>query len=552
MDENGTPAISPDQPTDEDAVTARRPPALEPTRDTWGGLAPTVERATFQGGSRVNETSDAVADLVMPGYEILGVLGRGGMGVVYKARQVKTNRVVALKMILGSRHADAVEKARFQIEVEAIARLQHPNIVQLHEAGEHDGQPYFSLEFCDGGSLDRKLNGQPLPPTEAAALVETLARAIQSAHARGVVHRDLKPANVLLRLRVESGKLRVEDEPSGPSATLHFRLSTFEPKITDFGLAKRTDADSDMSRSGAIMGTPSYMAPEQAGGRVREIGPAADVYALGALLYECLTGRPPFRGETALDTLRLVVSEEPVPPSYLNGKVPGDLETICLKCLQKEAGRRYGLAEGLAEDLRRFRAGEPITARPVGKAERLLKWVRRKPASAGLVAAAVALVVVVCVSLGVVYAQLLKTQAALDDKDREQRERLKAERGRSLARLNALRDAAPGAVPGLLAELEASRADILPRLRELWAEGDVGDPARRMRLAMALLPVEPETVRDDLAAWLLRRRSRRSLAGPRPADYALANFAGTVLGEGGRQARAARRELPGPGGAGGF
>jgi formylglycine-generating enzyme required for sulfatase activity len=430
-----------------------------------------------------------------PGYEIVGELGRGGMGVVYKARQIKANRVVALKMILGSRPADLAGRVRFQIEVEAIARLRHPHIVQLLEAGEHNGQPYFSLEFCDGGSLDRVLKARRPSPGEAAALVEKLARAVHSAHQRGVVHRDLKPANVLLA----SGGCEPPDAPSGG---LRPPLAGYTPKITDFGLAKRTDADGQLSQSGDVLGTPSYMAPEQAEGRGREVGPATDVFALGALLYECFAGRPPFKGATAFDTIHKVLTEEPEPPSRLNPNVPRDLETICLKCLRKPPAERYASAEALAEDLRRYRAGEPITARPVGAAERALKWVRRRPAAASLVALAAALVGVVVISLGLISSHLHNENVALVQKEQEHQQRERAEQERTLARINALADAAPGAVPGLLAELEATRDEVLPRLRELWDEGDGGNPARRMRLGLALLPAEPDRVRDDLAGWL--------------------------------------------------
>jgi WD40 repeat protein len=303
----------------------------------------------------------------VPGYEILRELGRGGMGVVYQARQTKLGRVVALKMILSGAHAGPDDLARFRTEAEAIARLQHPNIVQVFEVGEHGGLPFFSLEFCPGGSLEKKLNGTPLPPREAAKLVEELARAMHAAHRENVVHRDLKPANVLL-------------------------AADGTPKITDFGLAKKLDEDG-RTQSGAIMGTPSYMAPEQAGykpdAQARGIGPAADVYALGAILYECLTGRPPFKAAAPLDTILQVVSDEPVPPTQLQSKTPRDLETICLKCLQKEPRRRYATAEALADDLRRWQTGEPIVARPVGRVERLAKWVKRKPAVAALVGVSV-------------------------------------------------------------------------------------------------------------------------------------------------------------------
>jgi tRNA A-37 threonylcarbamoyl transferase component Bud32 len=305
----------------------------------------------------LNSPADAAPQVLsIPGYELLAELGRGGMGVVYQARQTKLHRLVALKMILAGGHAGAADLARFQTEAEAIARLQHPNIVQVHEVGEHEGKPFLALEFCSGGSLEKKLNGTPLPPREAAQLIETLARAMDAAHRQHVVHRDLKPANVLL---------------TGDGT----------PKITDFGLAKQLDAASH-TQTNAILGTPSYMAPEQAGARSKDIGPATDVYALGAILYELLTGRPPFKAATPLDTVLQVVSDEPVPPTQLQSKTPRDLETICLKCLHKEPGKRYATAAALADDLRRFQAGEPIQARPVGRVERGAKWVRRNPALA--------------------------------------------------------------------------------------------------------------------------------------------------------------------------
>jgi WD40 repeat protein len=296
----------------------------------------------------------------VPGYEILGELGRGGMGIVYRARQVRLKRLVALKMILTGPQAEEGQLARFRVEAEAVARLQHPNIVQIYEVGDHNRSPYLALEFVSGGGLDRRLDGTPQEPRAAADLVETLARAMHFAHQKGVVHRDLKPANVLL---AEDGT----------------------PKITDFGLAKKLD-DAGQTLSGAIVGTPSYMAPEQATGKGKEVGPAADVYALGAILYEGLTGRPPFKGATPLATLEQVVAQEPVAPRRLQPSVPRDLETICLKCLHKEPGRRYESAQALAEDLRRFLDGRPIAARPVGPLERAVKWARRRPHLATLAA----------------------------------------------------------------------------------------------------------------------------------------------------------------------
>ncbi len=273
----------------------------------------------------------------VPGYEILGILGRGGMGVVYQARQIRLKRFVALKMILAGAHAGAEELARFRTEAEAVARLQHPNIVQIYEVGEQDGRPYFSLEFVDGGSLAQKLVGTPLPARQAAGLVETLARAMHAAHERGIVHRDLKPANVLL-------------------------TADGTPKITDFGLAKRLDADTVQTQSGAVMGTPSYMAPEQAAGKIRAIGPATDIYALGAILYELLTGRPPFKTESVMDTLLQVMEREPDWPRIHNRQVDRSLEAICLKCLQKSPRDRYPSAAALAEDLTAYLQGEPVLA----------------------------------------------------------------------------------------------------------------------------------------------------------------------------------------------
>jgi eukaryotic-like serine/threonine-protein kinase len=299
---------------------------------------------------------------VIDGYEILGELGRGGMGVVYRAREIRLNRLCALKMILGGVHADAEAALRFLAEAESVARLQHPNIVQIHHIGEADGLPFFELEYVDGGSLDRRLDGTPWPARRAAELVEALAGGIADAHRLGIVHRDLKPANVLL----------------APDGT---------PKITDFGLAKSVATDSGLTRTGSIMGSPDYMSSEQAEGKTRQVGPLADVYALGAILYELLTGGPPFRGTTALEILDQVKNAEPVPPSRLVPGLPRDAETIALKCLQKEPAKRYDSAAALAEDLRRFLGGEPIVARPVPLWERVIKWARRRPAIASLIVA---------------------------------------------------------------------------------------------------------------------------------------------------------------------
>jgi serine/threonine-protein kinase len=300
----------------------------------------------------------------VPGHEVEAVLGHGGMGVVYKARQRALDRPVAVKMLLAGPFAGPRELGRFRRETAALACLRHPNIVQVHDAGDVEGRPYFTMELVEGGSLAQKLSGTPQPARQAAALVATLAEAVQVAHQCGIVHRDLKPANILL-------------------------TADGTPKISDFGLARRLEGGAGLTQTGVPMGTPSYMAPEQARGQVGAIGPAVDVYALGAVLYELLTGRPPFRAETAAETVRQVMDREPAPPSRLNARVPRDLETICLKCLHKAPARRYAGARDLAEDLGRFLAGKPIRARPVGVAERAVKWARRRPAAALLLGALV-------------------------------------------------------------------------------------------------------------------------------------------------------------------
>jgi eukaryotic-like serine/threonine-protein kinase len=296
----------------------------------------------------------------VPGYEVLDELGRGGMGVVYKARQLRLNRVVALKMILAGACAGADAVERFVAEAEMVARLEHPNIVRIHAIGDFDGRPYVELEYVEGGSLESRLDGTPWPPADAARLAEVLATGVSEAHRVGIIHRDLKPANILL---TEEGI----------------------PKITDFGLAKSVDEDSSRTRTQSILGSPNYMSPEQAEGRAREIGPAADLYALGATLFELLTGRPPFLGPTVLATLDLVRNAEPVSPRHLQPGVTTDLETICLKCLRKDPGDRYESADAMAEDLRRYLDGEPIRARPTPHWERAWKWVRRRPSMAALV-----------------------------------------------------------------------------------------------------------------------------------------------------------------------
>jgi serine/threonine-protein kinase len=298
----------------------------------------------------------------IPGYEVESLLGRGGMGVVYKALHKKLKRPVAIKMLVGGPYSTPRELARLVREAEVEAALRHPNIVQIYDVAEFDGLPFFTMEYVEGGTLAEKLHGVPLPARDAASLLLTLARAVEAAHLAGIIHRDLKPNNVLL----------------GRDGT---------PKIADFGLARHFGRQGQNTLTGAVIGSPSYMAPEQAAGKPGA-GPAVDIYSLGAILYEMLTGRPPFQAETALETQRQVIAEEPVPPSRLNAKVPRDLETVCLKCLRKEPAHRYVAASALADDLERFSQGRPIRARPLWLGGRIWRWSRRNPSSAALVATA--------------------------------------------------------------------------------------------------------------------------------------------------------------------
>ena len=332
----------------------------------------------------------------VPGHTILERIGRGGMGVVYLARHKALDRHVALKMLVAGAHAGEEELARFQIEAQAVARLDHPNIVNIYEIGEHQRLPYFSIEYCPGGSLDARLKQNPLAAGPAAELVETLARAMASAHEQGVIHRDLKPANVLLTL-------------------------DGTPKITDFGLAKRVGADSGQTQTESIVGTPCYMAPEQAWGESKRVGPAADIYALGAILYDCLTGRPPFKGANTLETLDQVRSREPIPPRQLVASIPADLETICLKCLRKEPTKRYESAGALADDLKRWLTGKPIRARPVGRLERGFKWMKRNPVVSALLGSIVLLVISASIAIYVKYLDAKESEARAIANEKEAR-----------------------------------------------------------------------------------------------------------------------------------
>jgi serine/threonine-protein kinase len=317
--------------------------------------------------------------------------------VVYQARQVGLNRTVALKVLLAGRHASEEQRRRFLTEAASVAAVSHPGVVQVHDVGTWDGHTFLAMEYLPGGTLARKLAGTPLPPRDAASLVERLARAVAAAHARGVVHRDIKPRNVLL-------------DGQG------------EPKVADFGLAKLAEAGDGLTATGDILGTPAYMAPEQARGESKDVGPAADVYALGAVLYECLTGRPPFKAPTPADTLLLVLYQEPVAVRALNPQAPRDLETVCLKCLEKDPRRRYPSAAALAGDLDRFLAGRPVTARPTGPGERLVRLCRRNPVVSALVASVAVSLVAGVVTAWVFAAQASQradaARAALEERDR--------------------------------------------------------------------------------------------------------------------------------------
>ena len=318
-------------------------------------------------------------------YELLEEIARGGMGVVWKARQVSLNRLVAVKMILSGQFAGEAEIKRFRTEAEAAAQLQHPNIVAIHEIGEHEGRHFFSMDFVQGRNLAELVGVKALEPERAAQLVQSIAGAVQFAHARGVLHRDLKPQNVLI-------------DAEG------------RPRVTDFGLAKLTHGASSLTVSGTAMGSPSYMPPEQAAGQNDRVGPASDVYSLGAILFELLTTRPPFLGATPLDIMKQVVEREPLPPRSLYPNVPADLDTICLKCLEKEPSLRYATAQELADDLGRFLRHEPIHARPSTRRERAVKWVRRNPRVAMMGGVVVA---VAALGFAAVWWQLQQTRAAL-------------------------------------------------------------------------------------------------------------------------------------------
>jgi eukaryotic-like serine/threonine-protein kinase len=428
--------------------------AMDAGREPLTGLTERTmtlgERREIESGAR----SDGLP--VIPGYEVLGVLGRGGMGVVYRAWQEGLNRLVAVKMVHAGAQANPKVLSRFRVEAEAVARLQHPNIVQVHEVGEHAGSPFLVLELVEGCSLAKCLAGTPRPARQAAELLETLARTIHYAHRQGVVHRDLTPANVLL-------------------------TADGQPKITDFGLAKLIIGGGDLrTQTGELLGTPSYMAPEQAASQHEVIGAATDVYALGAILYELLTGRPPFKAESTLETLRQVVADEPVAPSRLRPKLPSDLETICVKCLHKEPSHRYASAEALADDLRRFLEGRPIKARRSSALERGWRWCRRYPAVAALCGLTSTLLLTLTVVSVTAAVRIDKARRRADQTAAD--ERLARQRAQDrLVRLNV--------VTGNFQTNAGDHRSALLRYAEAWMldqDEPSSEPIHRLRLACVL------------------------------------------------------------------
>jgi tetratricopeptide (TPR) repeat protein/tRNA A-37 threonylcarbamoyl transferase component Bud32 len=361
------------------SLVGRQAPSPADQTLQWTGESPRGDSGDAFTDDEGSSASESDAEVTRFGkYELVSMIAKGGMGVVYKARDTKLNRTVALKMILSGNFAEDGEIARFYAEAKAAAMLRHPNIVAIFDYGEVDERPFFAMDYIEGGGLSDLVRENALSPAKAAALVKTVAEAMHHAHEKGILHRDLKPSNVLL-------------DHAG------------EPMITDFGLAKQVEGQSQLTVSGTILGTPSYMPPEQAAGRVEDVAVPSDVYSIGAILYELLTGRPPFRAANAVETLKQVLDAEPVSPRLLNPSLPVDIETICLKCLQKEPAARYASAQELADELERFLAGEPILARPIGRAARLWRWCRRKPKIAALAATALVGAVIAVTSITVGY-----------------------------------------------------------------------------------------------------------------------------------------------------
>lgn len=353
----------------------------------------------------------------IPGYQILGEIGRGGMGLVYKARQIRLERVVALKVILTGAYASMIDRVRFRREAEAVAKLQHPNIVQIFDVGESEGNSYMSMEYVEGGTLERWQSGKPQSPRTSASIIAVIARAVQHAHEAGIIHRDLKPANILTA-KIDSKRSGLTD----PSSKL-----PFVPKITDFGLAKHLDGGMSLTATGVACGTPNYMPPEQVRKGSAPLGPPADVYALGGILYELLSGRPPFSGYSPAEIMTLVLSTEAVNLRFFRPDLPVDVTLIVEKCLEKDPARRYPTAADLADDLEKFAAGEPISSRPPGKMELARRWAKKNRGVALTLAALAVLTFLLSIGCAVLLLGISQARAERDVA-RSEAEKTRAER----------------------------------------------------------------------------------------------------------------------------
>jgi len=430
----------------------------------------------------------------IPGYEILGEIGRGGMGMVYKARDLDLGRIVALKIAAKGIEMSADERSRFRTEVEAVAKLQHPNVVQIFETGDANGVPYFTMEYVAGGDLAGLMTRSLIAAGESAQLLELLARAVQCAHEAGIIHRDLKPSNVLLHENKESASSPIKPATSRFSSSSHLKPSTVGglfPKLTDFGLAKQLEMDQSQTVSGMIMGTPSYMSPEQSLGSATKIGPATDVYSLGTILYETLVGRPPFRGVDYAETLNQVRSQLPLAPRKLQPLLPRDLETICLKCLEKSPNQRYASAVELADDLSRFNQGLPIVARPSGWVEQGVRWAQRRPVLAGLLVAIAILLVAVTIIPSVMAWRLdvalrqsdVNARQARDNEAKAESARQKAE---ALSRESQSRLVGMRISTGINAEINNKLLETLLWFEKAWSDDIYSSrPENHHRLCLA-------------------------------------------------------------------